>query len=96
VLAAAYEAVREGRIADPATVRHIADTFARLASTGDLPANVDVNPDAAAHNLRQLAEKLGASSPPPQEDAPPPRPSGIARRADPLQEARDENLLRGG
>ncbi len=96
VLAAAYEAVREGRIADPATVLHIADTFARLASTGDLPANVDMNPDAAARNLRQLAETLGASSPPPQEDAPPPRPSGIARHADPPQDARDENLLRGG
>jgi hypothetical protein len=95
VLASAYEAVREGRISDPATVRQIADAFAQLASATDPDADLDLDPTAAAHNLRQRAQELTLVRGYDVEQAPIP-PQGAPRRTLPPRVERDENLTAGG
>jgi hypothetical protein len=99
VLATAYEAVREGRIGDPATIRQIADRFAGLAATTESDNELAFDPESAARILRQRAEELAlALGDAPEEAAteveqPPPEAS---HRAPTPRLERDENVTSGG
>lgn len=95
VLASAYEAVREGRISDPATVRQIADAFEQLAAATDPDAELDLDPRGAANNLRQRAQELTPTRGYDAELAPEP-PHRSAQRPTPRRVERDENLTAGG
>ncbi|HEX9057221.1 MAG TPA: SPFH domain-containing protein [Ktedonobacterales bacterium] len=95
VLANMYEAVREGRISDPATVRSIANTFARLAAMPEADDNLEFDPEQAARNLAQRAEQLGASRDAQPDDLAADQ-SAPPGRTVPPSPPRDENVLRGG
>lgn len=90
-----YEAVREGRISDPATVRSIANTFARLAAMPEADDNLEFDPEQAARNLAQRAEQLGASRDAQPDDLAADQ-SAPPGRTVPPSPPRDENVLRGG
>ncbi len=99
VLATAYEAVREGRIGDPTTIRQIADRFADLASATEPDTELAFDPESAARILRQRAEELVLAQGDAPEDAtteaeqPPPE---APHRASPPHVERDENVTSGG
>lgn len=99
VLATAYEAVREGRIGDPTTIRQIADRFADLASATEPDIELAFDPESAARILRQRAEELALAQGDAPEDAtteaeqPPPE---APHRAPPPHVERDENVTSGG
>jgi SPFH domain/Band 7 family protein len=88
VLTAAYEAIREGRVNDPATVRHVADAFARLAQNEQLASALEFDPERAAHLLMQRAQMLGDPSRDTQHEP------GDQRV--PQSPPRDDNVIRGG
>jgi hypothetical protein len=91
VLTAAYEAIREGRINDPTTVRHVADAFTRLAKSEQPAGTLDFDPERAAQLLLQRAQMLDDPTRPPA-GAPDERPTPRAPQSPP----RDDNVIRGG
>lgn len=58
VLSDAYEAVREGRINDPATIRHIARAFLQVADDATLSSTFPYDAAAAARILLDRAQAL--------------------------------------
>lgn len=58
VLATAYEAVRDGRISDPLTIRGIAHAFARVAEHAPAATAFPYDAAAAARILWEYADKL--------------------------------------
>jgi hypothetical protein len=58
ILSDAYEAVREGRIHDPETIRGIAQAFLRVANDPELNAEFPYDALAAARILRERAKRL--------------------------------------
>lgn len=58
VLSDAYDAVREGRITDPETVRQIANAFLKVAADEELSAAFPYDAVAAAHILQDRAKSL--------------------------------------
>lgn len=58
VLSDAYEAVREGRITDPETIRQIAHAFLKVARDEDQSAAFPYDALAAAHILLDRAKSL--------------------------------------
>jgi hypothetical protein len=58
VLSDAYEAVREGHIHDPATIRELAQAFLRIAAEPELNADFPYDATAAAHILLERAQRL--------------------------------------
>jgi hypothetical protein len=91
VLTAAYEAVREGRINDPATVRQVADGFMRLAESERLSSALDFDPERAAQMLMQRAQMLSDPSRTPDEE-----PGDQHAPGSPPAPSRDDNVIRGG
>jgi hypothetical protein len=57
-LADLYEAVREGRINDPDTIRQIAQALAHLALEPPLDADLSYDPAAASDALLQFAARI--------------------------------------
>lgn len=58
ILSDAYEAVREGRIHDPDTIRGIAQAFLRVANDPELNAEFPYDAVSAAKILRERAKRL--------------------------------------
>jgi SPFH domain / Band 7 family len=58
VLSDAYEAVREGHIHDPATIRELAQAFLRIAAEPELNADFPYDATAAAQILLERAQRL--------------------------------------
>jgi hypothetical protein len=58
VLAAAYEAVRDGRISDPLTIRGIAHAFAQAAERASAASEFPFDAATAARILWEYADKL--------------------------------------
>jgi SPFH domain / Band 7 family len=98
VLASAYEAVREGRVSDPATIRQIAERFTDLAANSESESDLEFDPAAAARILHQRAEELALATGEAREDTTPlaeQGPSAEPHHAPPRVE-RDENVTSGG
>jgi hypothetical protein len=62
VLVAAYEAILEGQIRDPSTIRDIARAFARIAADAHLSAAFPYDAEAASHNLFERAKYFDAET----------------------------------
>jgi hypothetical protein len=58
ILVSTYNAVREGRISDPETIRMIAARFEAIASDPELSKTVSFDAERAARALRQRAELI--------------------------------------
>jgi hypothetical protein len=73
VLASAYEAIRDGRISDPVTIRGVAQAFARLADEPPAEGAFPFDAAAAARLLWEYADSLdrhlAVSAPAPQFEA---------------------------
>jgi hypothetical protein len=91
VLTAAYEAVREGRINDPTTVRQVADAFIQLAHDERLASALDFDPERAAQLLQQRAQMLSDPTRAPEDE-----PSNQRVAGPPPAPPRDDNVIRGG
>jgi hypothetical protein len=91
VLAAAYEAIREGRINDPTTVRHVAEAFTQLAESERLAGTLEFDPERAAQLLLQRAQMLDD---PTRADDGAPDDHQSARA--PHSQPHDDNVIRGG
>jgi hypothetical protein len=61
-LADAYDAVRDRRITDPATIARIATAFETLAGDPMLSPHLPFDAHSAAHHLRELSERLRAGA----------------------------------
>ena len=101
VLENAYEAVRQGRVTDPDTIRQIAQRFSLIEPDADTGEDMSFDPQEAGRALRQRAEQItlerGLDTEPDSGPGARGGQSNAPRAPHPPQQiARDDNVTRGG